>query len=90
MRILAGCLVRLNVGYVFVRICLTWIVSEMSGAVFLSAASRISSKKHVAFLCSFHLAFSPCVYLASVWCIHTIVLIHSWIVSDSVYFIIDH
>ena len=39
----------------------------------LGVASRISLKQHATFLCSFHLAFSLCVLLASMWCILTIV-----------------
>ena len=34
----------------------------------------ICSKQHVALLCSSHLAFSLCILLASMWCIHTVLL----------------
>ena len=34
---------------------------------------RIYSKQHVAFLCSFHLAFSQCILFEFKWCTHTIV-----------------
>ena len=45
-----------------------------STAVFLGIASRICSKQHVILLCSSYQAFSPCVFSASMWCIHTVVL----------------
>ena len=48
---------------------LTWIIS---GCI---VASKICLKQHTAFLCSFHLAFSLCVFLNSWWCIYTIVLV---------------
>ena len=38
---------------------------------FVGAASRICSKQPAALLCSFHLAFTRCVSLASIWCIHS-------------------
>ena len=60
---------------------LTWMVFEMgckwpySWVFFLwNFISRICSKYLVAFLCGFHLAFSLCVSLACLWCIHTVVL----------------
>ena len=31
-------------------------------------------QKHVAFLCSSHPVFSPCISLVSKWCIHTVVM----------------
>ena len=52
----------------------------------LSAASRICSKQHVAFLYSSHLAFSLCVLLASRWCIHTVVLTQPELGRNSILF----
>ena len=53
----------------------SWIVCEMRGewpykCSFVCAASRICSKEHAAFKCSFHPAFSQCVFVR----IHTVVL----------------
>ena len=60
------CLVRL--GW-FLR----WEVSSNTAATLWGVASRIRSKQHVAFLCSFHLAFFPCALSASMWYIHRVV-----------------
>ena len=61
--------------------CLTWMVLEIivSGrtavVVSLDVAFRIFFSKYLeAFLYSSHLAFSLCVLLASMWCIHTVSL----------------
>ena len=43
-------------------------------AVLLDVTARICSEQYVAFLCSSQLAFSQCVLLASIWCIHIIIL----------------
>ena len=58
---------------------LTWMIFEKGGnsrtaAILWGVSSWIYLKQHVEFLCNFHLVFSLCVLLASVWCIHTIVL----------------
>ena len=42
-------------------------------AVSLGVAARIGSKWHIAFLYSSHPTFSPCILLASMGCIHTVV-----------------
>ena len=47
-----------------------WEISGRTAAVLLGIASRICSKQYTAFLCSSHLAFSPCILLESRWCIH--------------------
>ena len=49
-------------------------VSGGTPAVLWSVASRIYSRQHVAFFSSPHLAFSPRILFATMWCIHRAVL----------------
>ena len=58
----------------------------MAVQMLLGVTSRFSSKQHVAFFYSSHLAFSPYVLLASIWCIHTVVLTQSQIGKNPVLF----
>ena len=51
-----------------------WEASGSITSVLCGAASGICSWKRSAFWCNFHLAFSLSVLLASMWCIHTVVL----------------
>ena len=53
-----------------IRMVLWW---EVSGRTAECVASVICSKQHVIFFCSCHQAFSLCVLLTSIWCIHTLV-----------------
>ena len=57
--------------------CLTSMVCEMRGhriiAGLCTADPRIFSLHHVAFLHNYHLDFSLCVSLVSMWCIHIVV-----------------
>ena len=57
----------------------TWMVSEIGGKWLYKCCFDRSFdlevlKKHVAFLSSSYLAFSPCVSLVSRWCIHAVVV----------------
>ena len=45
-----------------------------TAAVLWGFASSICPKQHLEFLCSRHLALSPCISSAFKWCIHTEVL----------------
>ena len=51
-----------------------WEVNGHTVAVLWGVASSISSKQHVALLCSSNQAFSPSVLLESIWCIHIVIL----------------
>ena len=53
---------------------------------FVSASSRISSRQCAAFLCRSHLAFSQCVLLVYIWCIHPVVWIELQIGRNPVLF----
>ena len=59
-------------------ICLRWFarweVVGCTAAVLWGFASSICAKQQTAFMCSSHLAFSPCNSLGSRWCIHIIIL----------------
>ena len=59
----------------YLDVFLRWEVSGRTAVVSWGVASRICSLQLGAFLCSFHQAFSPYVLSASMWCIHTEVLI---------------
>ena len=50
-----------------------WEISSRKANDLKGAASGICSKQNVAFLCSFHIAFSPSVSLKSWLCIHIVV-----------------
>ena len=65
----------LHVLFVLLAWFLRWEVSDYTVAILRGVASWGCSKKHVPFLYSSHLAFSPSVALASWWCIHTVALI---------------
>ena len=59
-------------------VCLTWIVFVMGGwwpYSFRFVASKTCSIQLAAFLCNCREAFSPYVWLASMWCIHIVVSI---------------
>ena len=62
-----------SVPHVFVLLVwfLRWEVSGCTAAVLLLVFVQ---KQHVEFLYSFHLAFSTCILLTSMWCIHRVVL----------------
>ena len=46
-------------------------ISSHTVAILWGAASRICSKQHAAYFCSFHLGFSPCFFFFETkWCIH--------------------
>ena len=54
------------------------IVSGHTLLFFLGGgASRICSKQHIAILCSSHVTFSLHILLASIWFIHTVLMIQS-------------
>ena len=61
------------------RVHLTWIVCELGGKwpyswCFAGFYFQDLSKQHVTSLYSSHLAFSKCISLAFIWCIHTVAL----------------
>ena len=64
----SACLVRLTF------MVLRWAVSGLTAAVLCGAAFKVCSKHYITFLYCSHLAFSPCVLLASLLYIHTVVL----------------
>ena len=56
-------------------VLLEWEADSRTAVVLWGVASRISSGQHAGFLCSFHEAFSLCILLVSIWCIHIVVWI---------------
>ena len=63
-----------NVLFILLGWFLRWKVGNRTAAVLWGVASRVFLKEHIAFWCSFHLAFSLCVSLVPWRCIHTVVL----------------
>ena len=53
---------------------LRWEAGSYTSAILWGIASRICSKQHATVLCSSYQAFSQCVLLAFMWCIHILVL----------------
>ena len=63
----------LHVLLVFLESFLRWEVGDRTIVILCSTSSMIFSRQHPAFLHSFHLYFSQCVLLASLWWIHIVV-----------------
>ena len=64
-------------------------VSGSTAVVSWGIASRICPKLLVAFFCSSHLAYSLCILLASMWCIHAVVSTHPQLERNSCFFVIN-
>ena len=66
--------------FLFLQPCITclvrvtWMVRGCAAAVLCDVASGICSKQHLAFFCCSYQVFFPCIPLASIWCIHTVVM----------------